>query len=601
MKRVLHGMSFRTKLLLASGLTVLLAVSIVTGVLTYQASQMMSDLMRSNLELLTEQSLRNFRSEAEAIQSQLINQLMGKRVMNHMYELLDMPPGEAGYSEKSRMLVDALNQAISPTCGYDRIYVRLSNGMSFSSMATFADNFEKEASALLSGEYGEKTYGIPRWTRSDSGTIYLVRDIYNLNPFQFVGKAIASVTENRFVSLGKPVEDMNCAVVFLNDDLKAITAGGMAVGGMLEAAVEAVQKGAQEIRLSETYDLSIQKADGWTAVGMMPRAALSDIDQSVVRMGMLVSLVALALGSAAVIIVTRRMTRQMRLLVDSMDEVTDGNLDLTVPVCSGDETGQMAAHFNTMVGRMRELMKQVVQEETNRNRAEYAALEYKYRSLQSQISPHFIYNALEVINAMAKLSGNDEICKVVRYISTFFRQNTRNMEKRFIPVKCELESLSQYAHIYGYIYGNILSTPFSMESGTENALIPTMILQPVLENALVYGVGAEHSVVALTVQKTTDGKLCITVEDNGAGMPPERVQKILEGKPKAALDAEPGHSLGVGVRNVRDRLALIYGERMRFEIDSIVGRGTRVKITIPLIFSEEELNIEPKDGLEARR
>lgn len=594
MKRPLNGMSFRTKLLLASGLTILLAVTIVTGLLTYETAQMTSGLMRSNLELLTEQSLRNFQSETEAIQRQLINQLIGKMVPNHMYMLRDMSPGEIGYSEKVRGLVGALNQTISPTCGYERIYVKLCNGVSFSSTVTFADWFVEAASALLAGEYGEKTYGNARWTRTDDGTIYLIRDVYNLEPFQFVGKAIVRVREELFVSLGNHVQAMNCAVAFLNDAGEAISVGGTVADGMLEAAVQAMHTGAQELRLAETYDLSVQENDGWTAVGMMPRSALNNINYSVVRTGVVVSFAALTLSSAAVIIVTRRMTRQMSLLVSSMDEVTAGNLDLTVPICSSDETGQMSAHFNTMIGRMRELMKQVVQEENNRNRAEYAALEYKYRSLQSQISPHFIYNALEVVNAMGKLNGSEEICKVVRYISMFLRQNTRNMEKRFIPVRCEIDSLSQYAHIYGYIYGNILSTPFSMEPGTEEALIPTMILQPVLENALVYGVRSEHSVVALTVRKTPDGDLCLIVEDNGAGMPPEMVQKILDGEAQGTPETKPHPSSGVGVRNVRDRLALIYGDKMRFEIDSTVGQGTKVRITVPLIYSEEELTLEPK-------
>ena len=170
MKRPLNGMSFRTKLLLASGLTILLAVTIVTGLLTYETAQMTSGLMRSNLELLTEQSLRNFQSETEAIQRQLINQLIGKMVPNHMYMLRDMSPGEIGYSEKVRGLVGALNQTISPTCGYERIYVKLCNGVSFSSTVTFADGFVEAASALLAGEYGEKTYGNARWTRTDDGT-----------------------------------------------------------------------------------------------------------------------------------------------------------------------------------------------------------------------------------------------------------------------------------------------------------------------------------------------------------------------------------------------------------------------------------------------
>ena len=242
MKRSPNGMSFRTKLLLGSGLTILLAVSIVTGVLTYKAAQMLLGHMRSNLELLTEQSLRNFQSETEAIQRQLMSQMTGKMVPDHMYMLRDMSPGEIGYSEKARGLVAALNQTISPTCGYDRIYVKLCNDVSFSSTVTFADSFVEEASLLLSGEYGEKTYGVPRWTRSDNGTIYLVRDVYNLEPFQFVGKAIVRVREELFVSLGSHVQAMNCAVAFLDESGEAITAGGTVVQGMLEAAAEAASK-----------------------------------------------------------------------------------------------------------------------------------------------------------------------------------------------------------------------------------------------------------------------------------------------------------------------------------------------------------------------
>ena len=246
----------------------------------------------------------------------------------------------------------------------------------------------------------------------------------------------------------------------------------------------------------------------------------------------------------------------------------------------------------TIVG----LGEDMTEEEKQKKEMEVQMLQLRYYAVQSQMNPHFIYNALEVVNAMGKLHGSEEICKVVRYISMFLRQNTRNMEKRFIPVRCEIDSLSQYAHIYGYIYGNILSTPFSMEPGTEEALIPTMILQPVLENALVYGVRSEHSVVALTVRKTPDGDLCLIVEDNGAGMPPEMVQKILDGEAQGTPETKPHPSSGVGVRNVRDRLALIYGDKMRFEIDSTVGQGTKVRITVPLIYSEEELTLEPKAG-----
>ena len=86
------------------------------------------------------------------------------------------------------------------------------------------------------------------------------------------------VREELFVSLGNHVQAMNCAVAFLNDAGEAISVGGTVADGMLEAAVQAMHTGAQELRLAETYDLSVQENDGWTAVGMMPRSALNNIN-----------------------------------------------------------------------------------------------------------------------------------------------------------------------------------------------------------------------------------------------------------------------------------------------------------------------------------
>jgi sensor histidine kinase YesM len=276
-----------------------------------------------------------------------------------------------------------------------------------------------------------------------------------------------------------------------------------------------------------------------------------------------------------------------------MDEVTAGNMDQAAPIVTGDEIGHLSAHFNRMIGQTRELLARVVQEENRKSKAEYEMLEYRYRSLQSQINPHFIYNAMETVNALAKLDGNSEICDVVCRISAFFRQNTRNMQKRFIPVRSEFESLKQYAHIYHHIHGSNLSTPFTFTPAAADALIPTMVLQPVLENALVHGVrpAEDEAVVAITAADE-GGSLCLEVRDNGGGMPPELVEQILHGPAnEPAADGRP--STGVGMRNVRDRLRLIYGERVRLTIESREGEGTLVRIVIPLVYDEEELGENP--------
>ena len=200
---------------------------------------------------------------------------------------------------------------------------------------------------------------------------------------------------------------------------------------------------------------------------------------------------------------------------------------------------------------------------------------------------------METVNALAKLDGNDEICDVVRHISAFFRQNTGNMQKRFITVRKEFDSLKQYAHIYHHIHGSTLSTPFTATPAAAEALIPTMILQPVLENALVHGIRPAEDEAVVAISATDDwGRLTIDVRDNGIGMPAELVEQILNGPASEPVGGNRA-STGIGMRNVRDRLRLIYGERATLAIESREGEGTVVSISIPLVYDESELGNNP--------
>ena len=593
MKRI-RDLSYRIKLAIVFSLTILVALVAATTVLTVQSFRYSSEHTLGHMQLLVEQTLLNYEIETEAIARQLVTQIINRQIPSRMYELRNISRDNSKYYRETRALTDALNQMISAQSGYDNVYVRLTNGLSYSS--TYADSaFANAAAELLSQEYGEKTYGSPVWTRMENGEIYLLRDAYNQSPFQYVGKVVAHIRESGLSSLTDYSEQLQCAVVMLNADGEAIAIGGVTEDGMLEAAEQIVRSHTESWKLKQNYSVHMAQGEKWTAVGLLPESVLSGMLRGVIYTGVVVALLCAAFGSLLVMIITRSMTRRMKVLARSMDEVTAGNLELTVPVESQDEVGQMSMHFNAMVNKTRELLVRVVQEENQRNRAEYDVLEYKYRSLQSQINPHFIYNALEVVNAIGKLSGQKEICEVVRHISTFFRHNTRNMQKRFITVQEEFDSLRQYAYIYCHIYGDILSTPFDMEEGTQQALIPTMILQPVLENALVHGIRAEHAVVSLNAARAADGRLCLQIRDNGNGIAPEVIEKILSEEPENAEDNR-GTS-GVGMRNVLARLRLIYGDRLSFSIESKVGEGTLVSIIIPMAFDEKEMDRYKESGV----
>ena len=358
---------------------------------------------------MTEQVLINFINQTEAVARQLNNQVNSTGLSAQLYAMRDMTADSAGYYHATQSLLYALNQTITTQSGYDAVYLRLDRGNSFTTSYASA-GFRQEAAALMEREELRGTaYGRSQWRTSETGQVYLIRDVYNPAPFRHMGKLVARVKQEELGSLGTYNDNLHCAVAFLS------------------AAEEAARTGAAELSAGEKYYASIQKQGDWTAVGLLPESILRQVRRTAALTGILTGLVGAVLGSLVVLMVTDRMTRQLHLLVSSVDEAAAGNLELRVPVVSCDETGKLASHFNRMLEHQQRLLAQVREEETRKNRAEYEMLEYKYRSLQSQINPHFIYNAMEMVNALAKIDGNAEICEVVQHISSFFRQNTGNM------------------------------------------------------------------------------------------------------------------------------------------------------------------------------
>ena len=214
--------------------------------------------------------------------------------------------------------------------------------------------------------------------------------------------------------------------------------------------------------------------------------------------GIALGALGLLAGMALVYILTRSVLKKLGEIKKSMKEVANGNFDSRIEVTDADDISQLALAFNDMSQRISELM------------AELQVLEYKYRALETQIRPHFIYNALEVISSMAKIKGETEMIDIVQTISRYFRNITQSTTDQFITVQQEFDRLQDYTRIYQFMHGDHLKTVFSARETARNAMIPTMILQPVVENSLKYGLRSQEEDSEIRVHAyTQDGKLLI--------------------------------------------------------------------------------------------
>lgn len=262
--------SYRVKLILIWCVVILLATGMVSLGLTYNATRQMLEDQKAHLELLTEQVLINFINQTEAVARQLNNQVNSTGLSAQLYAMRDMTADSAGYYHATQSLLYALNQTITTQSGYDAVYLRLDRGNSFTTSYASA-GFRQEAAALMEREELRGTaYGRSQWRTSETGQVYLIRDVYNPAPFRHMGKLVARVKQEELGSLGTYNDNLHCAVAFLSADGQTLTVSGAAGEGIARAAEEAARTGAAELSAGEKYYVSIQKQGDWTAVGLLP-------------------------------------------------------------------------------------------------------------------------------------------------------------------------------------------------------------------------------------------------------------------------------------------------------------------------------------------
>jgi two-component system LytT family sensor kinase len=188
-------------------------------------------------------------------------------------------------------------------------------------------------------------------------------------------------------------------------------------------------------------------------------------------------------------------------------------------------------------------------------------------ALASQINPHFLFNTLNTVSSLVRLDP-DKAREVVLKLSSILRRLLRQHET-FVPLREELSFIDDYLDIEVARFGpDKLQFFHEVEDETLDAFVPSMLLQPIVENAVKHGLTPklEGGEIRLRSHRT-EGRLVIEVEDNGTGIPEHRHPDI--------------NRSGIGLRNVRERLQIIYGNDFHLDIDSRHGEGTRIRIDIP--------------------
>ena len=307
------------------------------------------------------------------------------------------------------------------------------------------------------------------------------------------------------------------------------------------------------------------------------------------RMSLVVILIVAAVGVAITLLVVKSMIRPLTQLSNTAHEVAMGNLNVPVlPVVSEDEVGVVTRGFNQMldsirlhIQQQRESMEEQAQMKERELLMENHLKEAQLKYLQAQINPHFLFNCLNAGAQLAMLEDADRTGVFLEKMADFFRYNVRKMEDDAMLWE-EVDAVDNYIYILNVRFAGDITYIKDVEEGIGDFRIPSMILQPLVENAVQHGIHdcMETGQIKMSIHKTGD-ELEVTVSDNGAGMTEEMIRAVMNGK--ARNKGEDRYSTGIAVGNVIDRLELYYKRKNLLFIESEgPGKGTKVRIHLPV-------------------
>ena len=311
---------------------------------------------------------------------------------------------------------------------------------------------------------------------------------------------------------------------------------------------------------------------GWKLVGVIPKSVQTTSIKNF-RYYIFTTIIILVMMLLAVSqLISKKVSRPIRELDESVKAYEAGKRP-DIHIGGSVEICHLGYSIQKSYEQIENLMQKIIQEQTQRRKSELSAL-------QSQINPHFLYNTLESITWMIEAQKNSEAVFMISELAKLLRVSL-SKGKTIIPIKDELQHSRSYMNIQLARYKKRFKVEFKVDDEISNYCIVKLVIQPILENAIYYGVGNmdeddDGKIIVSGGKKDKD--IYISIEDNGMGMREEVLENILTDNSKV-----PKHGSGVGVINVHSRIKLMFGEQYGLSVYSEPDEGTKVVIRIPAI------------------
>ena len=406
-------------------------------------------------------------------------------------------------------------------------------------------------------------------------TVTKVVDYY-VGKTQYTGILVVDLNTSNLVSLSQTtnlgegghiiIYDKNYSLVYSNkstcnsSDCESIQLVQEIISGGKEVQLEGISMYANVNTLENTR---------WRIATFVNVEIINQTRTQTVIIAVVIFLVTLAVATMVSMLFSRRISRPIYKLQNHMKLVEQGNLYKSIEIDGQKEVVDLGHSFNRMQEEIRALMETVLIEQKEKRKSEFIAL-------QTQINPHFLYNTLDSIVHLSEQDENEKVQEMVIALSKFFRISI-SRGKNIISVKEELEHARNYLLIQQIRYNEKFEFKFEIEDETLEFRTVKLILQPLIENAIYHGINTEYDKGQIIIRSfIQNDKLVLEVEDDGYGIPEEKIQALYDNMKIQEKQTS------VGIRNVYQRLKIYYGDETDFVILSELDEKTIFRLLIPI-------------------
>jgi two-component system, sensor histidine kinase YesM len=395
------------------------------------------------------------------------------------------------------------------------------------------------------------------------------------------GYLLTSINRNHFTFANETNENNQYSILLDQDQKPIIQNYSGDITSIIESDENIVQLNQQDYMVTKQSS----NLTGWTVLILTP---VSELTEGItrIRTGIILSgVVGVFIFTISSLFLSTIITRPIVRLTKTMQRAGEGSLTLNPSVSSVNEINELNSTYNQLVKETNHLIQMVYQKEILRSRSELKAL-------QAQINPHFLFNTLDALHWSLEEKNEEDLSELVLAMSNLFRYTiTKETDDDWVFLKDEIKHIGDYMEIMKMRFGDRLQWQLIVPLEYELVRIPKLIIQPLVENAILHGAGNKvgNSLVSITVKPVKREEkewICISVQDDGPGMDKERLEWIRQSIKTGGTSSVKGK--GMAISNVYKRLLLYYNGISHSDllIESKVNEGTRISFELPIDWGE---------------